>query len=107
MVALPVPGSGPDSAMPNPGLNEQHESLGCRSKLNLIRMAIELNVAANLAAPFLVECLIRQDALMEESCGSPGRSDHFTNASQRAIGLRSPRHWELKEYIGRRETPDS
>src|SRR5438876_5515693 len=47
-------------------LNQQDQSLSCRGKLNLVRMAIELNVRSYLIAPFLVELLVHQHALVEK-----------------------------------------
>src|SRR6266446_1502930 len=72
---VPGPGERTRERNAQPVLHDQSDAVHCRSQLNLIRIAIKLNVAAELAAPPVVEFLINQQALMKEIRISSRRSD--------------------------------
>src|SRR5882672_6180721 len=73
-----VPGPGERTRKRNaqPVLHNQSDAVHCRSQLDLIRIAVQLNVAAELAAPPVVEFLIYQQALMKQIRVSSGRSEN-------------------------------
>src|SRR5216684_1992536 len=63
-----IPGTGERTGERNaqPVLHNQSDPVYRRSQLDLIGIAIELDVAAELAAPPVVEFLVNQQALMKE-----------------------------------------
>src|SRR5712692_10359975 len=69
-----IPGAGERTRKRNaqPVLHDQSDPVHRRRQLNLIWIAIELEVAAELAAPPVVEFLIDQQALMEQVRVSSG-----------------------------------
>src|SRR5882724_7751124 len=96
---VPGPGERTRKRDAQPVLHNQRDAVHRRSQLDLIRIAIQLNVAAELAAPAVVEFLIYQQALMKEIRISSGRSDDCPGLGQRTAGGHDRDVWVAEDVL--------
>src|SRR5436309_13587607 len=80
---------------------DQSETIRRRSQLDLIRIAIELNVAAELAAPTVIEFLIHQQALMKQTRPASGRSENRAGLRQGTAGSNDRDIWVAQDVLAR------
>src|SRR6266480_4472998 len=96
---VPGPGERTRKRDAQPVLHNQRDAVHRRSQLDLIRIAIQLNVAAELAAPAVVEFLIYQQALMKEIRIASGRSNNRSGLGQRTAGGHDRDVWVAEDVL--------
>ena len=82
-------------------MDQQHDAVGGRSELDLIWVAIDLKIGACLAAPSLVESLIREQSLVKEVRGPTGRADDRSGARERTAGGNHRDVWIGEDVLAR------